>query len=220
MKTVKSDTEIHSRTVFKTTAPVIKDTPAEFCVLTSRPPRRDYLDHGLIRAKSAPDIFYIRHSDLSRCLDSKPGSPKITYHHHSRRPTSTMEEIPQVWQHYISEPETPPAEKQDICSADISSIVDCFVVATVVCLYRSLFDLSTIYHFIRGQSLLKLYVVFNMLEIAERMWRSLERDALDDLRLHVDQLVVLSSSTQELDRENKRKRAIVLMFRYFVSPEE
>lgn len=40
---------------------------------------------------------------------------------------------------------------------------------------------SGMYHFIRSQSLLKLYVAFNMLEFLERLWRSLERDVFDDL---------------------------------------
>merc|ERR1719160_1954158 len=43
------------------------------------------------------------------------------------------------------------------------------------------FDFSVVYHYIRGQSLLKLYVLFNMLEIFERLLRSTGVDLFDDL---------------------------------------
>lgn len=52
--------------------------------------------------------------------------------------------------------------------------------------FQNVFDVAVVYHFIRGQSLLKLYVAFNMLEIVERMWRSLERDVFDDLRITIE----------------------------------
>lgn len=41
------------------------------------------------------------------------------------------------------------------------------------------FDVSKVYHYIRGESFLKLYVIFNMLEMFERWWRSLGVDLFD-----------------------------------------
>ncbi|TRY51818.1 Tapt1 family [Cryptosporidium tyzzeri] len=40
-------------------------------------------------------------------------------------------------------------------------------------------DISFFYHYIRGQGLLKLYVIFNMLEIFEKLFRSFGRDLID-----------------------------------------
>ncbi|CAD7953983.1 unnamed protein product [Amoebophrya sp. A25] len=50
---------------------------------------------------------------------------------------------------------------------------------TVVVLY--LIDFSFLYHYIRSQSFMKLYVFFNMLEIIERLLRSLGNDFFDVL---------------------------------------
>eukprot|EP00421_Protoceratium_reticulatum_P056379 CAMPEP_0168493726 /NCGR_PEP_ID=MMETSP0228-20121227/70866_1 /TAXON_ID=133427 /ORGANISM="Protoceratium reticulatum, Strain CCCM 535 (=CCMP 1889)" /LENGTH=744 /DNA_ID=CAMNT_0008510515 /DNA_START=39 /DNA_END=2275 /DNA_ORIENTATION=+ len=41
------------------------------------------------------------------------------------------------------------------------------------------FDVSWTYHYIRGESFLKLYVIFNMLEMFERWWRSVGVDLFD-----------------------------------------
>ncbi|CEM25269.1 unnamed protein product [Vitrella brassicaformis CCMP3155] len=49
-------------------------------------------------------------------------------------------------------------------------------------------DISRIYHYIRGQSLVKLYVLFNMLEIFERLIRSLGRDLIDSLMKQITHL--------------------------------
>ncbi|XP_053990827.1 transmembrane anterior posterior transformation protein 1-like isoform X2 [Hylaeus volcanicus] len=56
-------------------------------------------------------------------------------------------------------------------------------------LFNKFFDVSDIYHCIRAQSFMKLYVIFNMLELFERLWRSLGRDAIDSL---MRQIVSLS----------------------------
>lgn len=40
-------------------------------------------------------------------------------------------------------------------------------------------DISFFYHYFRGQGLLKLYVIFNMLEIFEKLFRSFGRDLID-----------------------------------------
>ncbi|KAI3657053.1 hypothetical protein MP638_006083 [Amoeboaphelidium occidentale] len=46
-----------------------------------------------------------------------------------------------------------------------------------------LFDASRLYHSIRGQSVLKLYVIFNVLEIADRLCTSFGSDILESLFL-------------------------------------
>ena len=53
-------------------------------------------------------------------------------------------------------------------------MLDVTVVFTVV-------DFSGCYHYIRSQSFMKLYVFFNMLEIFERLMRSLGNDLFDVL---------------------------------------
>jgi len=44
-------------------------------------------------------------------------------------------------------------------------------------------DFTTVYHFVRGQPFMKLYVLFNMLEISERLIRSFGLDLVDCLML-------------------------------------
>lgn len=61
-------------------------------------------------------------------------------------------------------------------------------------LFNMFVDVSEVYHFIRAQSMMKLYVVFNMLEIFERLWRSLGRDALDSLMRQIVALCVTDPS--------------------------
>lgn len=75
-----------------------------------------------------------------------------------------------------------------LSSQNAISLVNFLVILSVMVIFRTFLNVATMYHFIRSQSLLKLYVVYNMLEIIDRMWRSLERDVLDDLRLQTDHL--------------------------------
>eukprot|EP01068_Selenidium_serpulae_P006042 Selendium_serpulae@DN4272_c0_g1_i3.p1 len=65
-------------------------------------------------------------------------------------------------------------------------------------------DVSRVYHFIRGQSLMKLYVVFNMLEIFERMWRSLGRDLIDSL---MKEVLGFCRATSKVENETHRSSA-------------
>jgi len=52
-----------------------------------------------------------------------------------------------------------------------------FVLLVVnVCAISACFDVSAVYHYIRGESFLKLYVIFNMLEMFERWVRSIGVD--------------------------------------------
>lgn len=42
-------------------------------------------------------------------------------------------------------------------------------------------DYSMMYHLIRGQSVIKLYIIYNMLEVADRLFSSFGQDILDAL---------------------------------------
>ncbi|KAL0088417.1 eukaryotic membrane protein family-domain-containing protein [Phycomyces blakesleeanus] len=52
---------------------------------------------------------------------------------------------------------------------------------TITCISMCSFDPSRLYHFIRGQAVLKLYVVFNVLEICDKLCCSVGVDILDAL---------------------------------------
>lgn len=54
-----------------------------------------------------------------------------------------------------------------------------------VCLVSILIDVSYVYHYIRGESFLKLYVIFNMLEMFERWFRSVGMDLFDIVMISV-----------------------------------
>ena len=55
-----------------------------------------------------------------------------------------------------------------------------FVILCFACIiFQSLVDFSTVYHYIRAQSLLKVYFIFNMLEIIERLVRSWGNEIVD-----------------------------------------
>lgn len=56
-----------------------------------------------------------------------------------------------------------------------------------VLLVHRCFDVSGVYHYIRGESFLKLYVIFNMLEMFERWCRSVGVDLFDLLMASVRQ---------------------------------
>uniref|UniRef100_UPI00398E92CD transmembrane anterior posterior transformation protein 1 homolog isoform X2 n=1 Tax=Pristiophorus japonicus TaxID=55135 RepID=UPI00398E92CD len=65
-----------------------------------------------------------------------------------------------------------PAQVCDILKAVIMII--CFVMMHYV-------DYSMMYHLIRGQSVIKLYIIYNMLEVADRLFSSFGQDILDAL---------------------------------------
>ncbi|BAM39997.1 uncharacterized protein TOT_020001040 [Theileria orientalis strain Shintoku] len=56
-----------------------------------------------------------------------------------------------------------------------------FLVLVATIYIFSHIDTSKVYHNIKGQPLMKLYVIFNMLEICERLCRSFSRDIMDSL---------------------------------------
>jgi len=77
-----------------------------------------------------------------------------------------------------------------LCRRKLSVTEQCDVVRLTllllnVWLVSTLFDVSAVYHFIRGESFLKLYVIFNMLEMFERWCRSVGVDLFDLLMASV-----------------------------------
>ncbi|KAF7455950.1 Eukaryotic membrane protein [Cryptosporidium felis] len=71
-----------------------------------------------------------------------------------------------------------------------------FLVLLLTVLIFSRIDISFFYHYIRGQGLLKLYVIFNMLEIFEKLFRSFGRDLIDQ---YLDSTVELVSYFNFID---------------------
>lgn len=65
-----------------------------------------------------------------------------------------------------------PAQKCDILKAVI------FIVTVYLMSY---IDTSFIYHLVRAQTLIKLYIIYNMLEVADRLFSSFGQDILDAL---------------------------------------
>ncbi|KAL0581310.1 hypothetical protein V5O48_000686 [Marasmius crinis-equi] len=72
-----------------------------------------------------------------------------------------------------SAPPLPPSQKADILRT--------YLLVTSIAILYPLTDASKIYHFIRGQDTIKLYVIFNALEIADRLCASIGQDILDCL---------------------------------------
>ncbi|KAG7091061.1 hypothetical protein E1B28_010118 [Marasmius oreades] len=72
-----------------------------------------------------------------------------------------------------SAPSLPPSQKADILRT--------LLLVTSIAILYPLTDASKIYHFIRGQDTIKLYVIFNALEIADRLCASIGQDILDCL---------------------------------------
>ncbi|KAH7914117.1 eukaryotic membrane protein family-domain-containing protein [Hygrophoropsis aurantiaca] len=73
----------------------------------------------------------------------------------------------------FSKSHLPPSQKADILRTLL------LVISTIVLI--PLTDASKIYHSIRGQDTIKLYVIFNALEIADRLCASIGQDILDCL---------------------------------------
>ncbi|KAH8083789.1 eukaryotic membrane protein family-domain-containing protein [Cristinia sonorae] len=67
----------------------------------------------------------------------------------------------------------PPSQKADILRT-LLLIISIVILAPLT-------DASQIYHFIRGQDTIKLYVIFNALEIADRLCASIGQDIIDCL---------------------------------------
>nr|GAT57669.1 predicted protein [Mycena chlorophos] len=72
-----------------------------------------------------------------------------------------------------SAPPLPPSQKSDILRM--------LLLVVSILILTPLTDASKIYHFIRGQETIKLYVIFNALEIGDRLCASIGQDILDCL---------------------------------------
>ncbi|KAJ7188297.1 eukaryotic membrane protein family-domain-containing protein [Mycena filopes] len=70
-------------------------------------------------------------------------------------------------------PPLPPSQKADILRT--------LLLVVSIMILNPLTDASQIYHFIRGQDTIKLYVIFNALEIGDRLCASIGQDILDCL---------------------------------------
>ncbi|EMD37504.1 hypothetical protein CERSUDRAFT_114143 [Gelatoporia subvermispora B] len=92
----------------------------------------------------------------------------------------------------------PPSQKADILRTSL-------IVISIVVL-GPLTDASQLYHFIRGQDTIKLYVIFNALEIADRLCASIGQDILDCL---------FSRSTLEVISPKKRPTSYTLRPLFF-----
>ncbi|EAU91148.2 DUF747 family protein [Coprinopsis cinerea okayama7 len=73
----------------------------------------------------------------------------------------------------ISSPPLPPSQKADLLRG--------LLLIISLLILNPLTDASKIYHTIRGQDTIKLYVIFNALEIADRLCASIGQDVLDCL---------------------------------------
>ncbi|KIP06627.1 hypothetical protein PHLGIDRAFT_106799 [Phlebiopsis gigantea 11061_1 CR5-6] len=100
----------------------------------------------------------------------------------------------------LSAPPLPPSQKADILRA--------LLLIISIIILSPLTDASMIYHSIRGQDTIKLYVIFNALEIADRLCGSIGQDIIDCL---------FSRSTLEVISHRKRPTSDILKpFFYFL----
>lgn len=73
-------------------------------------------------------------------------------------------------------------------------------------------DTSIIYHMVRGQSILKLYVIFNMLDIFERLLTSVGRDTLDSLYW-----LAVERFCSEPGKRKRKRDAVNLVLHFVIS---
>ncbi|EPS97232.1 hypothetical protein FOMPIDRAFT_1129043 [Fomitopsis schrenkii] len=102
-----------------------------------------------------------------------------------------------VWRLFLntvtrSEKPLPPSQKADILRT--------LLLIVSVIILSPLTDASKIYHSIRGQDTIKLYVIFNALEIADRLCASIGQDILDCL---------FSRSTLEVISHHKKPTSYI-----------
>lgn len=87
-----------------------------------------------------------------------------------------------------------------------------FFVIILSFLMFSRIDTSRVYHYIRGQPFIKLYVIFNMLEMFERLCRTLGRDLFDLLSKSMLQCLETSNSKKQRDSNKLSKQTISYYF--------
>ncbi|AFZ79145.1 hypothetical protein BEWA_019910 [Theileria equi strain WA] len=88
-------------------------------------------------------------------------------------------------------------DKLPLTTSEFCGFVRFFVLVASILIFSNL-DTSKLYHNIRGQPFIKLYVIFNMLEICERLCRSFGLDAMDSLmRTTIRIFNILNSPSSE-----------------------
>ncbi|KAL8160155.1 hypothetical protein V2J09_001692 [Rumex salicifolius] len=78
-------------------------------------------------------------------------------------------------------------ELKKISAAELSDF-GCLVVLAFGVMILGRIDISLIYHMIRGQGIVKLYVVYNVLEIFDKLWQSFTGDVIEALFSSADGL--------------------------------
>lgn len=75
----------------------------------------------------------------------------------------------------------------------------------ITCWYGLAFiNMSRLYHYIRGQSVLKLYVIFNMLQISDRLFCSFGEDILESLFASIQALAAPPSSSPSTSHSHSK----------------
>lgn len=80
-----------------------------------------------------------------------------------------------IWKRFLSN------NRSSMSFVEQSDLVRCLILFMAVVIMNASIDFSAVYHYIRAQSLLKLYFIFNMMEIIERLVRSWGNDLVDGL---------------------------------------
>lgn len=64
--------------------------------------------------------------------------------------------------------------------AEIIDLLKCFIICSC-CYAMSYVDTSMLYHMIKSQSVIKLYLMYNMIEVADRLFLAFGQDTIDAL---------------------------------------
>ena len=72
-------------------------------------------------------------------------------------------------------------QKRSMTNVEKSDLARTLILFVAVWIFNASIDFSAVYHYVRAQSLLKLYFIFNMLEILERLVRSWGNDLVDGM---------------------------------------
>lgn len=80
-----------------------------------------------------------------------------------------------LWKRYLS------TNRSEMSFVEKSDLLRTLILITAVVIMNASIDFSAVYHYIRAQSLLKLYFIFNMMEIIERLVRSWGNDLVDGM---------------------------------------
>lgn len=78
-------------------------------------------------------------------------------------------------------------------------------------------QVSRVYHYIRGEAIIKLYVIFNILEIFDKLACSLGQDVMDGLYRTTRDHIVIGGSGVPLPPKTRRRAALRLAFHFSVA---